>query len=261
MAINRNFTNFRAIYDELTDEVGKSREQFLPDHLENWFDVIEETPSVREIVGGLMKAAFLDQLTLIGDIKKPGIENKKRPWPIGRDKRLGVQLCVFKEIAARTLLARVFGARFIEGTQPEEAADQVVKHVFLPMARDLRRRLESEPEEQEEPMAPASDRNVTLDHNSEPYKDVMDALDRLEKAIVEANDYPDTEDKDQRIAEVSAAKRLLLAVRVRVGALVHLAKPLVVTLAKKFVETEIGKAASWAAEKLSMLLGSMWDKL
>jgi hypothetical protein len=46
------FTNFRAVYDDLTDDVMPARHQFLPDHLRNWSRQIDETPSVSSIGAG-----------------------------------------------------------------------------------------------------------------------------------------------------------------------------------------------------------------
>ena len=37
MAVDGDFANFRAVYDELTDEVQQASHQFLPDHVANWF--------------------------------------------------------------------------------------------------------------------------------------------------------------------------------------------------------------------------------
>ena len=58
---------------------------------------------------------------------------------------------------------------------------------------------------------PAADRVVRLDHNAAPYRDaVVEALENLEKALQQANDYPDAEDKDQKIAAgIFAASQIL----------------------------------------------------
>ena len=45
-----DFSNFRADYDELTDEVNRARHQFLSDHLTNWFEHIDDTPQVADVV-------------------------------------------------------------------------------------------------------------------------------------------------------------------------------------------------------------------
>jgi hypothetical protein len=110
-------------------------------------------------------------------------------------------------------------------------AQAIIEQVFMPMAKELRRYLEAELAKPEA-TAPASDRVVRLDHNKPEYKEAVESLDKLIKSINETNDYPDIEEKEQRLAEVSAARRLLEATRVRVEALVSLLKPVVMQYAK-----------------------------
>src|SRR5438105_2977873 len=110
-------------------------------------------------------------------------------WPADREKRLGMQLKVFREIERRMLSVTDFGTEFIEGTNAEDAPKVVVEHVFSPMARELRRRLEGALAEGEETHIPASDRTVTVDHNSAAYREAMTALEELEEALRGANDF------------------------------------------------------------------------
>lgn len=119
------------------------------------------------------------------------------------------------------------------------------------MARELRRYLEGEVSK-----VPAADRTVTLDHNSAIYREAIEALENLEKALREANDYPDAEDKEQRIAEVSATKRVLQSIKVRVGAVVGLVGTGLAFLATHFAGTAIDTAAHGVIDKLTLLLGA-----
>jgi hypothetical protein len=268
MATNRNFTNFRAVYDDLTDEVARSREQFLSDHLENWFALIDETPGVRDYVKSLESLVFMSFLGWFGDVKRVDpspLADRSRSrtnlsWPQGPDNRLGMQLSVFREISKRRISAREFGERFIKTESVGTTFSQdVITHIFMPMARELRRRLEGHFSDNEELMVPASDRAVSLDHNSEPYRDIMEALDDLQKLLEQANDYPDSEDREQRIAEVSATRTLLKATRVRLGAIIQVAKPALTFLSKKFADVAIGKIAGVALGKLGALIGALWS--
>jgi hypothetical protein len=40
-----DFVNFRAVYDELTDEVERAKYQFIPDHPKSWYRTLDTTPS------------------------------------------------------------------------------------------------------------------------------------------------------------------------------------------------------------------------
>jgi hypothetical protein len=85
------------------------------------------------------------------------------------------------------------------------------------MAHELRRRFEAELNEPKE--VPASDRIVTLNHNSPDYQHLMSALGTLEEALRGTNDYPDAEERERVVAEVSAGRRLLQSVKVRAVAI------------------------------------------
>jgi hypothetical protein len=101
---------------------------------------------------------------------------------------------------------------------------------------------------------PASDRVVRLDHNSAPYTEAMEALDKLEHTLKTANDFDNVEERDQLLAEVSAGKRLLQATLVRVRAVTEVLGTGLKYMAKKFVDGGIGKAAGWAWELILRLL-------
>jgi hypothetical protein len=249
------------VYDDLTGEAERSSEQFLPDHLENWFALVDETPDVREIVRGLESGVFMDFIRwpqkYSGAI--PTNEDAEFRWPSGRPKRLGIQLSMFREVSKRHLDARTLGQRGISGSKAENGARELVDHVFSPMARDLRRLLERELGDKPDDAIPAADRVVRLDHNSAPYNEAIVALDALEKALAEANDYPgDVEEKEERIAEVSATRRLFKAVWVRIEAVVALLKPLVGQFGTKLKEGLIGAAVKAVMTALGTLMGYLF---
>jgi hypothetical protein len=57
MAVDGDFANFRAVYDELTDVIDGSRFQFLPGHLANWFRTLDTTTRVGAIIKRLESGA------------------------------------------------------------------------------------------------------------------------------------------------------------------------------------------------------------
>jgi len=95
---------------------------------------------------------------------------------------------------------------------------------------------------------PASDRVVTLDHNSERYQTTLKELDALTREIEVKNDYEDVADKEERIAELSAGRRLLQSTRVRAAAVGAVLGPALMWLAQKFAGNLVGDLANslWA---------------
>jgi hypothetical protein len=175
-------------------------------------------------------------------------------WPVDREKSLGMKLLLFRAFSEGRPDGDIagFGFRYIyAGSNINANAQAVIDQIFMPMARELRRYLERAVTE-----VPAADRVVRLDHNSGPYREAMEALEKLERVLEEANDYPDAEDKERHIAEVSAAQRLLKSVRV--GAVIGLRGSGLLYLTTHFVGTAIDTAATWVIEKLTALFGSIF---
>jgi hypothetical protein len=252
--VDGDFANFRAVYDDLTNEVERAHYQFLPDHLANWFRTIDTTPAVARIVSKLQNGLDFDSWYKKVSTTAGGMGGTLS-WPDSPEKRLGMQLLLFRAVAAGKVdiswMAHVFHPS--SDRSINDAARRFVDQVFGPMARELRRHLEREAS-----TVPAADRIVHLDHNQPAYQEATQALERLEQTLREANDYPDPQDKDQRIAEVSAGRRLLQSARVRIGAIAAVIVPTVMYLASHFVGTAIDTASSAVIEKLTALLGAIF---
>jgi hypothetical protein len=105
---------------------------------------------------------------------------------------------------------------------------------------------------------PAADRVVKLDHNSASYREAMDALEKLEEVLRGANDYPDPEEKERVVAEVSAARRIFQATRVRVGVVISLLAASAMYLVKTFTGAAIGQAAAKVIDALTSLIGPIF---
>jgi len=101
---------------------------------------------------------------------------------------------------------------------------------------------------------PASDRVVSLGHNSPEQEAALEKIDEVIAALQGANDFPgDEEAKEQIIAELSAGRRILEASKVRVAALSTMLAPPLQWLMEKAAGSMIGKAASAAWDYLAGL--------
>jgi hypothetical protein len=100
-SVGGNFVKLRAVYDDLTDEVGRSTHAFLQEHLRNWFSSLDETPDVYSIVTRLEKGLdferwHADARKTIGSMVGCGTLT----WPREREKRLGIKLLLFRKFAS-----------------------------------------------------------------------------------------------------------------------------------------------------------------
>lgn len=102
---------------------------------------------------------------------------------------------------------------------------------------------------------PASDRTVSIDHNSASFKKTITSLESLEETVRGSNDYGDEEDKGQRLAEISAGRQLLQSPRVSPGAVKAVLSGTLIYLAEKFANAPIGEAAQVAWNLVKTLLG------
>jgi hypothetical protein len=252
MEADGDFVNFRAVYDELTDEVERARYQFIPDHLKNWYRALDTTPRVAAVIRRL--EAGVDYQTWRHDLTRSrgtrGLDLPPEP-----EKSLGIRFTLFRRFSESTVEDMpTFGHAFMSvGSSLNDNAQNVIRQLFMPMARELRRYLE-----REVAAVPASDRIVTLNHNSPEYNHVMRALDTLEEVLRGSNDYPDAEEKERFIAEVSAAKRLFQSVKVRVGAVAAVLATPVLYLAKQFMGKAVGDAAQVVIDAVTPLLGHIF---
>jgi nucleotide-binding universal stress UspA family protein len=249
--VSGDFANFRAVYDDLTGEVLRSHMQFLPDHLRNWFEVLDTTrevaPIVQSLQSGLDFKKWRDEQ--ISNANRGGVLS----WPADRAERLGMKLLMFRSSVeeARADFIAWFGHTFLPSSDRNvnNSARRVIDQVFRPMASELRRYLEKEAAS-----VPAADRSVPLNHNSKEFTETVEAAKEVEKAIQEANDFPELEEKEQRIAEVSAVRRLLQAARVRVEAIVVLMKPLAELAVTKLKDNLVGMAVTTFLGLLATLI-------
>ena len=102
---------------------------------------------------------------------------------------------------------------------------------------------------------PASNRAVSLNHNSAQYKETMEALDKVEESVRGSNEYNDDEDKKLRLAEMGAGKELLKSTSVRPAAVRAVLAGTLIYLAEKFANAPIGEAALLAWNLVKSLIG------
>lgn len=243
--------DFMALYDELAGDVQAAEANYVREHLKNWFDHLDEPPWARAIVRRLQGDFDINAYLNDPDHKTKGI-GAQLVWPTDRMARLAARLALFREIAEGRLDVINFAINYTyEKGGVTQSVRRLLDQVFTPTTKELRRILVQEGNAADSQSAPASDRVVRLDHNSARYKEITEALEVFEKAIRESNEaYDDPELREQHLAEVSAARRLLEPVRVRIGAVVALVGGAASYIAMKFIDTGIGKVAGALLDKL-----------
>jgi hypothetical protein len=255
MALDKEFLD---LYKELAEEVEQAHYEFLPERLLKWFNLLDTTPEVADVIR---------RLEAEGEIGyKPWLVNVQvgrqlpRPWHAEPDRALGIQFVLFRffSTAAPEEVSRFGFTNFRTGRDVNDNAHVVIEQVFMPMTRDLRRYLERELRNAhaQDREIPASDRVVRLDDNDR--RQLREAVATLEHILQGTNDFEDAEEKEQRIAEVSAVGRLLEAVRVRLQPIISLLTPLAQEAMTKLKDMFVGKAVVGFLALLGAILKVVW---
>jgi hypothetical protein len=236
-------------YVELASEVLASSYQFFELNLRRWFEVVDREPAIAAIINRLEAAVDFDSWYDQGLKTRGGMVGSGRlQWPSDQATRIGLQLNLFRRFADEKLDPKDFAINFLYSDNNFNVMVRDVSlQVFQPMIGDLRRYVGRELTARRQVATgevPASDRVVRLDHNQA--KVAADAIEEVERAIEQTNEYPDPDDKSQTLAELGAARRLLKATQVRVEKLAMLAVPALKHVMKLFLDTAIATIAGAA---------------
>jgi hypothetical protein len=251
-------------YDELTDVVANATHTLHQAALSKWFSLLDETPMFAREVSRLEKLNDFDawHRALESRQRSHGMGSTSLNFAPDREAALGMQVALFRRMAKREIKAELFAHVYITPNESNinRGLNEFSKQIFMPAARALRRRLERAADTPDiEPLllVPASDRTVTFDHNSPDYVETVRSLENLEQAVQQSNDYPDQEDKEQRLAELSAGRRILQAARARSEVIIALLYRCLLYIAKKFADVAIGAVAVGTLAVLGRLTG-LW---
>lgn len=244
-------------YDELANDVARSKYQFFAGNVTRWIDFLDRTlsfsdPIRRDLEGAADFKAWFEPYRLVA----MGHGSRAIEWPRERAERLGIQILLFRRFASGDIDPGTFALTILQsGRHANDGTADIVNQIFTPLARELRRYLQQSARPDAAPLVPAADREVTLNHNSKAYTEATDGLDKLVEALEQANDYPDADDKEEKIAELSAGRRLLRAVKVRYVAITSVLGPPLVWLVGKFAGSFIGQIADTVWQALKTLVG------
>lgn len=236
-------------FDDLTDDVSRSKHEFFASNLRRWFAALDGEPETANLIQRLESGTDFDEWSKTGLIAQRGMGHGRINLPDDADQRLGVLISLFRSLTKSEDAAWRFSAEYIssERNLNDNVAD-LVDQVFLPFARDLRRRIDRHLRDSN--LVPAADRIVHPDHNTTQCKTALHAIERTKKAVQDANDYPDADDQKQRLAELEAGVLLLKAPRFRLQALKEVLINCLTYLAKKFADQIIGITAAAAITAL-----------
>jgi len=129
-------------YDDCIETIRNADYQFYQSAVASWFSFLSETPAFEREVLHLESLvdfqAWHDGLQMVAQ-GGGGVH-----FPAELDEALGLQLSLFHAIAKNVINAFQFAhAYVVRGPSPNSNLRNLTEQVFMPMSRQLRRRLES----------------------------------------------------------------------------------------------------------------------
>jgi hypothetical protein len=213
-------------FDELTSTATYALYRDFPRIMRQWFNLFEDAPPAIAD-----RVAWLRTLAPWGDVEAKVLSGPTgmvgsgtMSWPDDREERLSGQLNLFAQFASGNVTAEdfAFDYYFSGNNNINDTLHELTGHLFQPFASELRkylvRNIDQPVPTGDEITVPASDRLVSIDHNSAPYKEFEIVLAEVEKELAASN-IVSPEDRERIGAELKAGKALLDASTVRVGAL------------------------------------------
>lgn len=251
-------------FDDLSGYVSHSKHDFFSSNLRRWFAFIDSAPGVANITRKLEGSVDFEDWRKEGLKPQSGTGHGRIILPERDEERLGALIGLFRSFTANEQAAWEFAHGYVSSAKNinENIAD-LVDQIFIPLVRDLRRKISRELTTQNEvkpetiPLAvPASDRIVDIDHNNPAYSKVLVDLGELREAVRGENNFDDPDDKGRCLAEIDAVPTLLRARKVRIAALGAVAVVLTYLVAT-FTDTAVGRLAGNAINKLLELVPAL----
>ena len=254
-----DWEDFESEYSDLARDVVAAGHQTYEYKLRDFVSFLDQSEWSRARVGQLESTAdFHNWYDRCKQSTGGMVGSGTLDWARDRTRRLGQQLALFRHLSEQENAYLLFARSFLyAGRRFDENVHAINSQFFEPFVRDLLKDLKrNAPVETKGLQVPASDRIVRLDHNSPAYRDTIDILEKVERTTAESNMLAaeDPEERDRVVAELSAGRRLLQAVRVRSAVLWTLLSGVLLWLLKKFADQAFAPVIKRAIEFLAKLL-------
>lgn len=241
------------------DHLSVSNYKMFATRLRLWLQALNAAPEVANEILRLEKLVDVERWLQEREATSGSMEGSAiLEWPDSADERMGLQLALVRRWSGDIDSATDFASNFFGDDNYDIAVSQLTQQIIRPLAGELGNHLNSLffPQQQEQTRsAPASDRTVSLDHNSAKVQAVLSAVSELHRALHDLNDYDDADDKAQRLAELEAGQALLKAPKTRLSTVRVVLVSCLRYLGEKLADNAIGLLITAALTALLALFG------
>lgn len=184
----------------------------IPGILRRWFYTLDRSPElISRIVDGLEGESNLQRVNDENVVIQQGMGNNKFNWPLGKEERLGAQLLFLRSASQPDFEFIGFLTNFYYDSHGNlnDASYNFTNRLFEPHVREFIRYVEMRLDGE---AIPASDRIVTIDHNSKDFVKIRHDFDAVVTAVAQSNSL---ENREMIQAELAAGKTVLEAPKAR----------------------------------------------
>jgi hypothetical protein len=168
------FDEFRSEYDDLTSAVLSSGYTNYSMRLHDWLDFLAESEISRDRMRALGAMVNFKEWYESANRASGLAGSGDLPWARDRTERLGQLIGLFRHFAEEDMSFTDFSLNFLyAGSQFDDMVYKINAELFDQFSRDLLKDIARTFEQGATRRAPASDRIVTLDHNSAAYRDTF----------------------------------------------------------------------------------------
>lgn len=246
-------------YDDATEDLLNTNGSYFEHNLRKWLHSLESKMEIAELFARHENRTDFDRWYAQAEEKAAtsGMGTTLIDWPLDRMERIGLQLRIFRKFCTGEVVPLDFIHTFVSDSSDFDVMyANFSSYIFKPFAREVRRIIVRYAADHESAI-PASDRVVSLNDNQEDFETLNSSLQELEDAIRGNNEYADKGDQGQRVAEISAFRRVVEFGKARMDVIVHLGYKTIKYLTKTFAEQSIGIIAAGVLALISKILG-LW---
>lgn len=257
------FEQIEQEFDDLVSDACAAKSNFFCQAVGDFVRYIESQEPFAKVAAQVSKGVDFPKWLAQQEatIERHSVGSGSITWPPNAFDKLGVQIGLMKHFASSEEAYTDFHQWFIGSDGNfDDAAAELGDQFIRPFARDFKRavarHLQTVSEGKDARYVPASDRIVSLDHNSDPYKEADKALSEIIRQVRASNELnadPDT--KARVLAELEAGQTLWKATKVRVTAIMATVMPALKWVAVAGAAGIIGEMATGAITSLLRALG------
>ena len=258
--VDRQLDKFFDEYDEIASRVMTARARDFPATLRRWFARLDEAPEVvqREIRRLEALQNWSEVTSEVMGTSGGMLGSAQLTWPDDKDRRLGGQLLLLRQLAAEEIRVVDFSMEYfyVGDGNFDNLVGEMSSNFFDPHAEELRRRMEDvvEMSLEDETLVPASDRIVSLSHNAPSFRKAVQSVE-LTLDEVNRNNSIDPDDKARVSLELKAGLDLVQAPKTRIEAARALLLGALGWLVAEFGSAVVGQVADAAIPLVRALLG------